>query len=141
MSPTVEDLTDGASRNGATDVVALAPSPPPMPPAPEGPREPRLEDWVDIVNCPGLKARLWLNPPHSVRMDLKAEDGAKVQAALRRVVLEHNGWCDTDGSAYPPADDPDFWDALSQPLAVATIVTAWQEVGKPRNFPRPTPRG
>ncbi|HXI16058.1 MAG TPA: hypothetical protein VNM48_06785 [Chloroflexota bacterium] len=32
--------------------------------------------------------------------------------ALHQVLLEHNGWSDTEGVAYPAADDEAFWPAV-----------------------------
>lgn len=61
-------------------------------------------------------------------------------AAFSRVVLEHNGWCDSGGDPYPPASDPAaFWDALSTPLARTLMLSLYAEAQALANFPTPTP--
>lgn len=109
-------------------------APPPTTGVQLGPRMPRREQWVELpAEYPEHKVKLWLNYPQRLREALDSEDEATVRDALRQIVLEHNGWLDFEGTPYPPASDPGFWDALSQELAGVILVMALME---PRRLPK-----
>lgn len=51
--------------------------------------------------------------------------------ALGKIVLQHNGWCDEDGNAYPPASEVKaFWKAIPDELAGAIMVILRREQGR-----------
>lgn len=89
----------------------------------ERPRIKRREGWADFPEeYEGFKVKLWLNFPSGLLDDLRSGEQARAETALRRIVLEHNGWCDEEGMPYPAAGDPGFWEAI--PTEVAAIVMA-----------------
>lgn len=88
------------------------------PSGPGGPRAPRREVEVLIEGYPGFAAWVWANYPQRLRDDLTSADGERIRAALLRLVVEHNGWCDEEGTPYPPASDPAFWDAIPTELSL-----------------------
>jgi hypothetical protein len=88
---------------------------------------PKRTLWVDLPEkapdgsdaYPGFKLRVWVNFPSRLAEDLKAGSTPEATAAaLRRIVLEHNGWCDDEGNPFPPADAPDFYESLPQELGL-----------------------
>lgn len=127
--------TTDERRNGhATDA-------PPAPTA--GPRIPRREAWLDMpgeYGQAGFKARVWLNYPQRLAQELASEDQERIKAALTLMVLEHNGWCDEDGTPFPPATDPAFWDAIPNELAGCVVGALMAEVTKLPNSLQPTRR-
>lgn len=88
------------------------------PPAPAGPQIEARYEWVavDETAYPGFKMRLWTNHPFELWRNIyrgsASADVALSVGALTRIVSEHNGWRDYDGTPYPPANTPAFWDAL-----------------------------
>jgi len=108
--------------------VTRAPEPPPaaaplrvrVQPAEPGadgrPRAPKREVEVAIPGYPGFLCWVWSNFPQRLRDELTSGDGDRIRAALCRLVVEHNGWCDADGEPYPPASDPAFWNAIPTEL-------------------------
>lgn len=101
-------------------------------PAPSGPRLTRREVWVDIgEEYEGFKAKLWVNYPRRLIDDLnQSEDADLRKRALGQMVVAHNGWVDYDGTEFPPADEPAFWDAIPDELAAALIALVNREAGK-----------
>lgn len=88
-----------------------------------GPRIRRREGWVDFPpEYEGFRVKLWYNFPSKLLDDLRSGEQDVTEAALRRIVLEHNGWCDEEGKPYPAAGDEGFWEAI--PTEVAAIVLA-----------------
>lgn len=115
------------SENG----VALAPTEPPIAGHPlPGPRMPRRTLWLNLPETapdgseayPGFKVRVWVNFPARLAEDLKTGTEDEKAAVLRRIVLEHNGWCDDEGNPFPPAGDPEFYRAIPTELAVLVVV-------------------
>jgi len=111
----------------------------------EATRIPRREDWIDLPDEygeAGMQVRLWLNYPVHLKQDLFGGDDQKTKAALRQIVLEHNGWTDFGGNPYPPCDQaevpaaddqpavPGFWEAIPDELAAAILVLVRIEAGK-----------
>lgn len=100
------------------------------------PRIIRRTQWVELdpEDYPGMTIQYWLNPPNLVHRALVGsirrpgqpaatdEETAAAEAALRRIVLAHNGWCDDEGEPLPPVTAAGFWDAI--PLEIATLIAA-----------------
>jgi hypothetical protein len=78
--------------------------------------------WVDVPDpYEGFRARIWVNYPRRFLEDIHSGDLERTKAALCRVVLAHNDWCDENGQALPAASTPEFWDAIPDELAAALI--------------------
>jgi hypothetical protein len=111
------------------------PVPPPAvardgPPETDGPRVRRREDWVELpAPYAGFRFKLWMTAPTRVWMTIGA-GGDDAEAALRAVVLAHNGWSDEDGTPFPPADAGDFWAAIPTELAALVLRAAQLELGR-----------
>lgn len=101
-------------------------------PASTGPRITRRETWVDIgKEYEGFKAKLWVNYPRGLIDDLNQNEDADIRKrALGKMVVEHNGWLDYDGTPFPPASEPAFWDAIPDELAAMLIALVNREAGK-----------
>jgi len=127
-------LVDARPTRAPTDPPAVRVRVLPADTGPDGrPRAPRREVEVDIPGYPGFTAWLWANYPQRLRDELVSGDETRIRAALGRVVVEHNGWCDTDGEPYPDAADPAFWTAI--PTELATLVA--RAIGEaPGAFPQ-----
>jgi hypothetical protein len=78
---------------------------------------------VDPVDYPGLEVEVWLNPPHRLLVALTSKEAAasEAEAALRQVVLAHNGWMDGGGAPLPPPSEMAFWEAIPTELAALTV--------------------
>jgi hypothetical protein len=88
------------------------------------PRVVRRVKWLSLNDdeCyPGFEVKAWLNPSHMQRRLLDVTEGDRASAFIKLIVLEHNGWVDEEGEAYPPASDAAFWDAIPMDLAIRTI--------------------
>ncbi len=94
-----------------------------------GPVIPRREAWLDVPEYPGFRVKLWLNYPRRLREDINSRDEARISAAARQIVLEHNGWVDFDGLPYPPANTEEFWAEIPTELATVLMYLALEEVG------------
>lgn len=117
-----------------------------------GPQIKRRETWVELPEeYEGFRFKMWVNAPARVWNELNPpanddsdEDGAAreatAQAALRQIVLEHNGWRDFDGQPFPPADDAAFWEAIPTELAACVLMAARVEMGKLPNSMAPQRR-
>jgi hypothetical protein len=91
----------------------------PAAPGPDGrPRAPRREVEVEIPGYDGFRCWLWANYPRRLLDELNSNDEPRIAAALRVILVEHNGWCDAGGEPYPAADDPAFYTAIPLELAV-----------------------
>jgi hypothetical protein len=101
------------------------PRPPGGPDPVAGPRMPKRTLWVDLpettpdgdVAYPGFKVRVWVNFPARFAEQLKTGTEEEKAGVLRRIIVEHNGWCDDEGHPFPAADDPAFYQELPQELA------------------------
>lgn len=84
---------------------------------------PRRIEWVDVepAEYPEFKARVWVNFPQKLSLEINSGDNERASVAMRAIVLEHNGWLDEDGEPYPAAGEAGFWDAIPLRLAVLTI--------------------
>lgn len=85
----------------------------------QGPRAPHLEDWLEVPEYPGHRVRVWINFPNRLLAELRSDEEARAIAALCELVLEHNGWLAEDGTPYPPASDPAFWQAIPRHQSAA----------------------
>jgi hypothetical protein len=111
-----------------TRLVDQRPSPPP--PAIEGPRVRRREEWVALPEpYQGFRFRLHVNASTRTWMRVAA-GGDDAEAALRSLVLEHNGWCDEEGAPYPPATEAAFWEEIPTELAALVLKASQVEMGK-----------
>jgi len=77
----------------------------PTPPGPGGPRAPRGIQWIPLAEEGDyaehqFKARL--RYPDSLNQEFGSGDFDRLREALKRVVLEHNGWVDPDSETDPP---------------------------------------
>ena len=95
-----------------------------------GPRLPRRESgWVTLPDAyAGFQFRFWLNAPQRLWNDVESGDDKPAKAALSQIMLEHNGWADTDGTPFPPASDPAFWDLIPTELAAVTLAVSYEEM-------------
>ena len=136
MSTTLESPPNGEATQ-ENPYVKITPKAPPS--VPTGPRAPHIEAWVDIEEYPEHKARVWVNFSASLMAEMNSRDQERIYAALRQIVLEHNGWLDENGTPYPPANDPAFWDALPIHLASRAMQAVMERAtGSP--LARPTQR-
>ena len=97
-----------------------------------GPRVHRREVWADLPveaaeSYPDFRVKLWANFRRSLLDEITSGDNDRVSIALRRIVLEHNGWCDEDGQPYPSASDAAFWDAIPTELATLIVIVIQRE--------------
>lgn len=93
-------------------------------------RIPRREKWLALPEeYPGLQVRVWVNCPYRELRGMDSGDPEEMKAALLKIVLEHNGWCDQDGQPFPPASDPAFWEDIPTELA-ATVIALVQAEAK-----------
>lgn len=92
---------------------------------------PRREAWADLPKeYPGFRFRMWLNAPQRLWSDVMSGDEDAVRAALTKIVLEHNGWVDSDGQPYPALPDPEFWEAIPTELLAVMLAVAQLEIIK-----------
>lgn len=86
-----------------------------------GPRMVRRERWMDLPDqetYPGFKALVWTNHPARLwAVVTGGKSNAEMGPALAQIVREHNGWCEPDGTPFPPISDPSFWDVIPDELA------------------------
>jgi len=75
----------------------------------------------DDETYPGFEIKVWLNPSHAQRRLMDVAEGDRVTAFIKLIVLEHNGWADEDGEAFPPASEPAFWDAIPTELGIRIV--------------------
>lgn len=132
---------------GTTGAVVNAPAPPGTPaPAAVGPRLPKRTLWVDLpertpdgdVAYPGFKVRVWVNFPARLAEQLKTGTEEEKADVLRRIIVEHNGWCDDEGSPFPAADDPAFYQQIPTELAVLIVVSIQEAMVRFPNSLLPT---
>jgi len=71
----------------------------------------------------------WVNFPRSVALDLRSRDQERTGSALRQVILAHD-LVDEDGEPYPLADDPAFWEVISDDLGAAIVLAALAQIGR-----------
>jgi hypothetical protein len=125
---TIPRLPDEDGAEPFTRLVDQRPSPPPA--VVDGPRVKRRESWVELPEpYEGFRFRLWTTAPTRVWMRVAA-GGDDAEAALRSLILEHNGWADEDGVPYPPPTDPELWVAIPTELAAFVLKAAQAEMGK-----------
>lgn len=105
-----------------------------------GVRIPRRTEWMvlpwrdlfpdDPEPAGGLRFRCWVTYPRRLIDDIRSGDEDRMKAALRQIVLEHNGWIGDDGNPLPPATDERFWDEIPDSIGGAIIAAVQAEVGK-----------
>lgn len=100
-----------------------------LPVATPGPRMPKRLRWIDLPSVdnsgeeayPGFRVKLWVNYPAALLNEIRSGEHPRVKAALQKIVLEHNGWCDDEGTPFPPTDAEDFWEVVPTELAAIVI--------------------
>lgn len=127
----------GAARASVQAAPGVAGSP-----APAGPRLPRLVREVEIEPelYPGFRATLWVNFTRRVAQGIESGDQETAAEALRQIVVSHNGWCDEDGTPFPDAQAPDFYDAIPTHLAACLVAAIRRAVTALPNSQPPTRR-
>lgn len=94
----------------------------------------RKERWLPLhpTEYPGWEIKVWLNYPRRLR-DAAFYSGTDPQqkeerlAALRRIVLAHNGWADDEGVPFPPADTEAFWEDIPDEVGSAIFLRLFVE--------------
>ncbi len=95
------------------------------------PRIKRREAWVELPDeYEGFKFLVWVNAPTKLWQELGSGDEARGLEAMRKLMLDHNGWLDFDGEPYPPASEPAFWEEIPTELAACMLVAAQVEMQK-----------
>lgn len=107
------------------------------------PRVQRREAWLDLpAPYAGFKVKVWVNFPSQALDDAADEsDPVLYAAAMGKIVLEHNGWQDFDGTPYPPPDTVAFWQHIPNELArtIGALIRRESEV-LPNSVLRTRPR-
>lgn len=88
--------------------------------------------WVDLPQeeYPTWKVYLWVNFPAGLLEDIRSGDESKAREALRRIVLEHNGWQDEEGEELVPADHEDFYRVIPTEVLGCLMALIQQECAK-----------
>jgi hypothetical protein len=130
MQQTSPYEVDVRSANNGTNAVAHE----------AGPRLPRLYEWADLepYGYPGFRVKLWVNFPQRLANELNSGDLERAKVAVVQIVAEHNGWCDDEGTPFPPASDSTLWDAIPQHLANAVTRAMAATFGTLPNSPSPS---
>lgn len=93
-----------------------------------GPQIPRRETWVDLPEeYPGFRVLVWVNAPARLWNPVNNPNpvsNQQIEAALRQICLEHNGWLDFEGQPYPPPTETEFWQLIPTELAASMIEVA-----------------
>ena len=102
----------------------------------------------------GFRIRAWVGYPQRLFSDLPTVDPdadpaqqaaqaqaaeAQLRAALRQILLEHNGWQDDDGELPPPTTDA-FYARCPTHLFNTTLAVVRQAATTPPNLPPRTRR-
>jgi hypothetical protein len=107
----------GAAPKSQTSPVIVQFQPAPVP---DGPRAPKRVEWIALSDEPdhpyaGHQIQARIRYPDTLNTEFSSGDFVKIRAALRKVVLAHNGWVDPDtDELMAPATDDDFWALLAQ---------------------------
>jgi hypothetical protein len=108
---------------------------PPAPAAAAGSAGPQIAQrfaWADLPQdaYPGFRVQIWTNFPPRLGREIASGDQEQIAGALSQIVVAHNGWIDFDGEPYPPASDPQFWNAIPNELAAVVINLVGIEIPK-----------
>lgn len=108
-----------------------------------GPQVKRREVWIELPDeYAGFRFKAWVNAPSKLWTQLGAtapewaepEERERVEdarfEAMNRLVLEHNGWLDFEGEAYPATTEAEFWEAIPTELAACILVALQAEMQK-----------
>lgn len=98
--------------------------------------------WVDLPGrdedgqeaYPGFKVKIWVNYPSGLIQEVRSGDSERAKTALKKIVLEHNGWGDIEGNEFPEAQTDEFWEAIPNELAAAVITLVQMEATKLPNY-------
>lgn len=109
------------------------------------PRVQRREKWIELPgDYAGFQFKVWVNAPTKLWTEIGKLADSEAQhepmTALKKIVLEHNGWLDFDGNPYPPATETAFWEEIPTELAGCVIIATQAEMGKLPNSLAPKRR-
>ncbi len=105
---------------------------------PSAPRIQRREVWVDLpAEYAGFRARVWVNAPSGVWVEINSGDEARAKAAASRVIIQHNGWIDENGDPFPNEINDEFWARIPTELAGVIFTAVQLEMQKLPNSMRP----
>lgn len=101
----------------------------------KAPQIQRRESWVQLPDeYEGFEFKLWLNAPSKLWVAIGQAGAAgsedEAQAALAKIVLEHNGWLDFEGNEYPQPGQADFWEEIPTELAACMLVVCQEAMGR-----------
>lgn len=95
------------------------------------PQVKRREVWVSLPDeYEGFEFKLWVNAPTKLWMQLGSGNEERSSAAIQKLVLDHNGWLDFDGNAYPEVAEQAFWEEIPTELAACMLAAAQVEIQK-----------
>lgn len=82
-------------------------------------QEKRDDRWVPL-NPPfeGARLHLWCNFPRKLFLQMMkaGTDPLGSLEAFRKIVIEHDGWTDAEGTLIPPVTEDEFFESISQDL-------------------------
>lgn len=90
--------------------------------------QPRIFKWCDVPDYPTFQYYAYLNFPQRLLLDVQSGDAERSEAALKKIIREHNGWKDDEDNPYPPAQDDGFWEAIPTHLAIRVIRSLQTEI-------------
>lgn len=97
-----------------------------------GPKIQRREKWVELPDeYKGFEVKIWVNAPTKLWTAIgnAARDEAAAQDAAQKIVIEHNGWLDFDGTPYPQPGTLEFWEDIPTELAGLIFALIQHEMG------------
>ena len=96
------------------------------------PKVQRREKWITIKDeaYEGFEFRIWVNYPQRLDLEIRSTDEDKIRAALKQVILEHNGWLDEEGNPYPPSTTDEFWKQIPNELAAVVLALMRMEAAR-----------
>ena len=122
-----------------------------------------VSEFYDIEPTiyPGFQIKSWVNPPaiigdlFNAKKDDGTNDGERVLQACRMLVVAHNGWrvpvldpdtfepvLDESGAPVteelPPPNKREFWEKITNDMALKTVIAAQARIGQLPNSPTPT---
>lgn len=131
-------VEEARSRNGHEDMDDRSQAPTRM----RGPVMPgRTEKWLTLPppysdGDPPMRIKVWVNYPNKLSDDLGSGDDDLIYAAWSQIIVEHNDWCDEDGTPLPILRKGDvdalrkFWGLIPNECAQAIAVLVNQAAGK-----------
>jgi hypothetical protein len=131
-------MVTGTGENGVVGLLEAGGAPETPPEVPDAPPLRKRYVWADIPEYEGWKVRLWTNFPTRIFQEIQSGDTARMESVLRAIVVEHNRWRDHDGTPFPPAAAPDFYQAIPTEVVAILLVVIQQEITRLPNSLRAT---